>query len=256
MTTNTPDDYAYNARELGKAAPQPGETDHDKLPRIKAWGPKGESRTLVVDASQYARVIEALTTDPGITYRVQPHDITTLTWPMWDACGIECPAMIGADCYGRIKRRNADGFVMACPGWSAKFSNAATEVVYGWSMHWQPETCGDVDQPIGCNHLFRAAGEDDDTDGPMGAGVILSTDSQGFVSLVRYGTLTELDGIWSMLQDEEAKYDRANCEDCAEGEPCDDHDDDDVPEYERHEPHRFDDGSIVPEGAPGADHND
>lgn len=224
MTTNTPDDYDYNARQLAKAAPRPG--SDDQRIRLKAWGPDGGSHTLDIDLSQYARVVEALTTDPGITYRVQPHDITTLTWPMWEACGIECPAMIGADCYSKIKRRDADGFVAACPGWSAKFPNAAAQVVHGWSMSSdQDDTCGDVDQPIGWNAIFRAAGEDDDTDGPMGAGLILTTGSQGDVTLARYTTVLELDTEWAALQKMEAEYDRANCEDCTDDERCYAHDD-------------------------------
>ena len=214
MTTNTPDDYDYNARELAKARPYPEHPEY--VIALQVRGPKGASRWLSIDNAQYWRVAQALTTDPGITYRVQAHDINTLTWPMWDACGIECPAMIGADCPGKGSVR--------CPGHSSKWSNAATEVVYGWSLHWQPETCGDVDQPIGFNAIFRTPEDESHDDNPMAAGVILSTDSQGNVTLSRYETPTELDGIWSMLQDEEAKYFRANCENCAEfGVPCDDH---------------------------------
>jgi len=216
MTTSAPDDYAYNARELAKA--RPSSVDH--LPGLKARGPEGESRWLEIDASQYARVVEALTTDAPLTYRVQAHDIRTLTAPMWEACGIECPAMIGATCPGTV-----DGVITRCPGKSSKFPHAAAEVVYGWSLDSQPETCGDTDQPIGYNALFRAE-DGDDPDGPMGAGVILTTDSQGFVSLARYETATELDGIWEMLQSEEAKYDRANCVECADDGPCWNHHDD------------------------------
>lgn len=205
------DTIEYRTRELAKAAPR----DTFK-PNLAIIGPDGKTKHLPITPAEYFRVVEALTTEPPITYRVQPHDITTLTWPMWDACGIECPKMIGAPCSGG----------MNCPGWSSKWSNAATEVVYGWSLHWQPETCGDVDQPIGSNAIFRTPEDESHDDNPMAAGLILSTGSQGDVTLTRYETPTELDGIWSMLQDEEAKYDRANCVNCAElNVPCDDHDD-------------------------------
>lgn len=216
MTDN--DTFEYNARELAKARPY---SEYPGSPhRLKAEGPGGASEWLYITAAQYARVVDALTTDPGITYRVQAHDITTLTWPMWEACGIECPKMIGADCPRGISTGED------CPGWSAKFPSAAAEVVHAWSLDSDPETVGDVDQPIGWNALFRTTGEDDDTDTPTGAGVILHTDSQGFVSLVRYGTATELDGIWSMLQDEEAEFERANCPQCIEGQDCDERDED------------------------------
>lgn len=226
MTDN--DTIEYRTRQLEAARPR---LEDDYKPSLKVTSPGGESKWLRITPAEYFRVVEALTTEPGITYRVQAHDITTLTWPMWDACGIECPAMIGADCPGSADGHYMDGPADAahhakrCPGKSSKFPNAAAEVVWGWSLHDQPEVVGDSEQPIGWNAIFRPTA-DDDTDGPMGAGLILSTDSQGFVSLARYETVTELDGIWSMLQDEEAKYLRANCEECTEDERCYAHDDD------------------------------
>lgn len=210
------DTIEYRTRELAKARPLLELPDVQA--QFKANGPQGDSEWLNVTPAEYSRVVEALTTDPGITYRVQPHDINTLTWPMWEACGIECPKMIGAPC--QHPNGNCSRF--------GKFPNAATEVVYGWTMEsFQSDTCGDVDQLIGCNHLFRAAGEDDDTDGPMGAGLILHTDSQGFVTLTRYATVLGLESDWQQLQEKEAEYERANCENCAElNVPCDDHSED------------------------------
>lgn len=211
------DTIDYRARELAKAAPR--DTFH---PNLVIIGPDGPTGRLPITPAEYFRVVEALTTEPGITYRVQAHDITTLTWPMWEACGIECPAMIGAECPA-IKAH----LRQTCPGKSSKWDNAATEVVYGWTMEsFQSDTCGDVDQLIGCNHLFRNP-DSGEHDGPMGAGLIIHTDSQGFVTLTRYATVLELESDWQQLQEKEAEYDRANCENCAEyGVPCDDHSED------------------------------
>ncbi len=213
------DTIDYRTRELAKAAPR--DTFH---PNLVVIGPDGRTKHLPITPAEYFRVIEALTTDPGIAYRVQAHDITTLTEAMWDACGIECPAMIGAPCPGG----------MGCPGWSPKWDNAATEVVYGWTMEsFQSETCGDVDQPIGCNHLFRTPEDERHDDNPMGAGLILNADSQGFVALGRYENVTELDENWAQLQEEEAKFERANCPACAESNtPCDEHGDEDEAQCE------------------------
>lgn len=209
MTDN--DTIDYRTRELAKAAPR----DTFK-PNLVAIGPDGQTKRLPITPVEYARLVEMLTTEAPITYRVQPHDITTLTWPMWEACGIECPKMIGAACPADDAH-----FRKTCPGWSAKWDNAAAEVVYDWSLHWQPETCGDVDQPIGYNAIFRA--DPGEQDGPMGVGLILTTGSRGDVALARYTTALELDMEWGALQKMEAEYFRANCEDCAEGEPCADH---------------------------------
>lgn len=220
------DTYDYRVRELKAARPRP---EDDYNPSIKVRGSGGESKWLRITPAEYHRVVAALTTEPGITYRVQPHNIRTLTWPMWEACGIECPAMIGADCPGNYDGRDPSRELTTCPGWSGKFPHAAAEVVHGWSLDSQPETCGDTEQPIGFNAIFRAE-DGDDPDAPMGAGVILTTDSQGSVSLVRYETATELDGIWGMLQDKEAEYDRANCEECTDDGPCWNHGDGDESE--------------------------
>lgn len=230
MTTNTPDDYAYNARELAKAAPGPG--DRDKVNRIKVTGPEWDSHWLRITPAQYWRVVEALTTDPGITYAVRPHDITTLTAPMWEACGIECPVMIGAECPGDTDGHYMDGPADAalhakrCPGKSSKFPHAAAEVVYGWALHWQPETCGDVDQPIGSNSIFRTPADEHNATNPMGVGVILNTDCAGNVYLTRYTDADLLEREWATLQSLEADYFRANCEDCTPEELCYAHDDD------------------------------
>jgi hypothetical protein len=156
-----------------------------------------------------------------ISYDIKIHDITELTWPMWEACGIECPAMIGADC----PRKDGDG--LSCPGWSSAFPNAAAEVVHSWTMDsGQSDTCGETESPIGWNALFR--NPDKDTHGgPMGAGLILSVSTQGFHHLTRYEATEELEADWSALQDKEAEYDRANCLACPEGQDCVDHDDED-----------------------------
>lgn len=171
------------------------------------------------------RLNNALTTAPDVTpeisYAVQLHDIHTLTAPMWDACGIECPKMIGASCPA-----DEPHFRGTCPGWSAKYPSAAAEVVDGWSLDAQPEVVGDTEQPIGWNARFDI-GAGDDINGPMGAGLILHTNDRGAVTLTRFETVSGLDGVWSALQEEEAKYDRANCVECTDDGPCWNHDDDD-----------------------------
>lgn len=175
-----------------------------------------------------------MTTDPGITYAVQPHGITSLTAPMWEACGIECPAMIGAECPGQFdSRQYMDGPADAahhakrCPGKSSKFPHAAAEVVYGWSLSsFQDDTCGEAESSIGWNALFRTPEDERHDDNPMGAGVILNTDSQGAVTLARYYDAALMEAEWAALQQREADYERANCEDCTPDIPCADHADD------------------------------
>lgn len=212
MTTS--DERDYLAVQLRRVLPS---VQGGAKPSLRLRSGTGEDSTnwLLITPEQYFRVVDALTTEPGITYRAQPHDITELTWPMWDACGIDCPAMIGADCPGKDGGR--------CPGRSSEFPHAAAEVVHGWTLgSGQSDTCGEADSPIGWNALFR--NPDAGThDGPMGAGVILSTDSQGFVYLTCYESADSLESEWADLQQREADYDRANCEECADGEPCYDH---------------------------------
>ncbi len=221
------DTLKFRTLELHEARSLPGEPD--RVHQLKVTGPFGDSKWLRISPAEYARVVEALTTEPGITYAVQPHAITTLTAPMWEACGIECPAMIGAPCPGNTDGHYMDGPADAahhakrCPGKSSKFPHAAAEVVYGWSLHWQPETCGDVDQPIGCNSIFRTPEDEHHDDNPMGAGVILNTDSQGAVTLARYYDVALMEAEWAALQQREADYFRANCEDCTPDAPCTDH---------------------------------
>lgn len=156
-----------------------------------------------------------------ITYAVEPHDITTLTWPMWEACGIECPKMIGADC-------PRDGYpAKHCPGYSVKFPSAAAEVLYGWTMDSShDEECGNAIEGPAWHALFRTRPADPH-DGPMGAGAIFTVDSQGFTAATLYETISELDADWSALRKKEAEFDRANCENCTElNVPCDDHSED------------------------------
>lgn len=127
----------------------------------------------------------------SITYNIEHHEISALTAPMWDACGIECPAMIGATCpANRLP-------VAVCPGWSGKFPNAAAEVVYGWTLEsFQDEVCGGGDDTwFG---LFTAD-ETDPVDGPMGAGVILVVLTSGAVHLTRFDTAEELTRDWAKI---------------------------------------------------------
>lgn len=126
-----------------------------------------------------------------ITYNIEPHDITDLTWPMWEACSIECPAMIGAECPKKNDER--------CPGWSAKFTDAAAEVVHGWTLEsFQDEECGDASERDAWFALFK--NPDPGTfDGPMGAGVILCVTSQGFVQATRFKDTEELTRDWAKL---------------------------------------------------------
>lgn len=134
----------------------------------------------------------------SITYPVELHEITNLTWPMWEACSIECPAMIGAECPGRLDRRNSTGGLMRCPGWSAKFPNAAAEVVHSWTLDsGQDEECGEQDRD-GWFALFKNP-DDSTIDGPMGAGVILCAISNGAVQVTRFDTEEELSRDWAKI---------------------------------------------------------
>lgn len=59
------DTIEYRIRELGKAAPR--DTFNPNLVMI---GPDGKSKHLPITPAEYARVVEALTTEPGSTYRL------------------------------------------------------------------------------------------------------------------------------------------------------------------------------------------
>jgi hypothetical protein len=125
-----------------------------------------------------------------ITYAIEHHDITSLTAPMWDACGIECPAMIGAECPGGMK----------CHAWSSKFPNAATEVVYGWSLSsFQDEETGSTDSGPGWFALFRTPDDELTPNNAMGAGVILCTVSSGAVSLTRFDSVDAMNQEWAKI---------------------------------------------------------
>jgi hypothetical protein len=129
-----------------------------------------------------------------ISYAIELHEITDLTWPMWEACSIECPAMIGADC----PRKEGD----RCPGRSEKYTDAASEVVHSWTLgSGQSDECGNSTEGDGWFALFR--NPDAGTfDGPMGAGVILHENSRGFIQATRFTTEYELDLDWTEIQSE------------------------------------------------------
>lgn len=140
-----------------------------------------------------------------ISYVIEPHDINTLTAPMWDACGIECPAMIGADCPGK----ELDG--TRCPGWSAKFSNAAAEVVHGWTLEsFQDDQAGNSVEGDGWFALFRTPNDERHDDNPMGAGVILCELSNGAVQVTRFGSDEELTRDWAKITAEYEYDDEEN----------------------------------------------
>lgn len=148
-----------------------------------------------------------------ISYGIELHDITSLTEPMWEACGIECPAMIGADCPGG----------MDCPGWSAQFASAAAEVVRSWTRgSGQSDDCGDAVDGDAWYALFR--NPDAGTyGGPMGAGVILCVTSHGFVGATRFGTAEALEEDWRELRDEASRWVRDTCPDCTDEAACPEH---------------------------------
>lgn len=148
-----------------------------------------------------------------IGYDIELHDIENLTWPMWEACSVECPAMIGGTCPADTNKR--------CPGWSAKYTNAAAEVVHAWTMDsQQSEECGDTVDGDAWFALFR--NPDEGTfDGPMGAGVILCVTSQGFVKATRFATKEELDKDWDTLVTENNGSECPNdSPTCTPEDPC------------------------------------
>lgn len=196
------DDYAYNARELAKAAPK---RDMYESCALKMRGPVGESRWINISDEQYHRVVHAVTTPPGITYAVQPSEITRLTAPMWEACSLTCPAMIGAYCPKFAHKHN--GSLIRCPAWSAKFVDAASEVVYGWMLEaMQDDEAGNASERDAWFGLFN---NDDPTtfDGPMGAGVILCVTSGGLVQATRFNDTEELTRDWAKITAEYADDD-------------------------------------------------
>lgn len=140
--------------------------------------------------------------DMPITYGIETYEIAELTAPMWDACGIECPAMIGGMC-PRNTRDSKTQKWLVCPGQSSKFKNAAAEVVFGWSLEsFQDEECGDAEYGGGWFGLFRTPKDAKSSNHPMGAGVILCVLSSGATQLTRFDTEEELTRDWAKIVSE------------------------------------------------------
>ncbi len=147
-----------------------------------------------------------------INYDIDVHDIDDLTEPMWQACGLECPVMIGGKCR-RDERDSRTNMFRTCPGWSTKFTNAAAEVVHAWSQSsGQSDDCGNAVEGDAWFALFR--NPDRGTfDGPMGAGVILTVASGGEVTADRFESADELEKDWALLLEEhEPDTDTDGCE--------------------------------------------
>lgn len=155
-----------------------------------------------------------------ISYGIELHDIENLTWPMWEACSVECVAMIGGTCPRERQDPNTKRYG-TCPGRSEKYTNAAAEVVHSWTLDsGQSEECGNAVDGDAWFALFR--NPDEGTfDGPMGAGVILCVTSQGFVQTTRFDTKEELDKDWDTLV---AEHDGSECPNdsptCTPEDPC------------------------------------
>ena len=154
-----------------------------------------------------------------INYDIDPSDITSLTEPMFTACGIECPAMIGAPCPGNTSGRYMDGpadarhYASRCPGHSSKFPSAAAEVVYGWTLsNFQDEDCGGENGETWFA-LFRTPDDERHDNNPMGAGVILCALSSGAVQVTRFDSAEELSRDWAKIVAEYEDDDPQVCED-------------------------------------------
>lgn len=161
------------------------------------------------------------------SYNVELHDIHTLTAPMFDACGMECPKMIGAACPADSGNQYMDGpadakhYSKRCPGWSAKFADAASEVIHGWTLDSrQDEEAGNACERDAWFALFK---NDDVTalGGPMGAGVILCVTSSGYVQATRFKDTEELTRDWAKIT---AEYEDDACEECGNTIPATDAD--------------------------------
>ena len=120
-----------------------------------------------------------------ITVTITLDDFDHLTAPMWDACGLECPVMIGGTC------RKDDYRFCTLP----KFDTAAAEVLYSWDAS---EQCGNSTDGPAWYGLFRNP-DVEEHDGPMGAGAIVTEYSGGSVYAVRYASAAELDKVWQEL---------------------------------------------------------
>lgn len=106
--------------------------------------------------------------------------------------------MIGGTC-GKDTRHSTG---KPCSGWSAKYNNAASEVIYSWTMDsGQSDECGTTEYGGSWFALFR--NPDASThDGPVGVGVILCVTSSGAVAATRFTTEMELEEDWAKLQAE------------------------------------------------------
>lgn len=101
----------------------------------------------------------------------------------------------------------------------AKFDTIGTEKVYSWTLDSQhDEECGNATDWHWWAARFGVGGTEDMPGGPMGGGVIVQTDSQGFVTGQRFGTRSACMETWALMVKE---YDDARHDECDDGTDCD-----------------------------------
>lgn len=155
-----------------------------------------------------------------ISYDIDTYEILDLTEPMFEACGIECPKMIGGTCLADVNARDTTGKLITCPGWSSKFPNAATEVVHNWTLsNDQDEQAGDSVTGSAWYALFRTPKDERRESNPMQAGVILVEVSTGRTDVTRYATEAELNAAWAKIRAETWECPNEN-EVCSQEAPC------------------------------------
>ncbi len=104
-----------------------------------------------------------------------------LTSAHWDACNLACPALSGQPC-------PRDTF-HTCPEYSSKFSSAAAELLWSWSLDSsQDEDCGDAQLGNGWHALFRSER------------AVLHTGNSGFVSAWRIEDGADVDAYWAEIE--------------------------------------------------------
>jgi hypothetical protein len=106
-------------------------------------------------------------------------------------------------------------------GSGSKFATVAAEKVWLWTLDsQQDDECGNAIDWHSWSARFDPEGKEDMPGGPMGGGVILTTDSRGFVNAERYGTRSGCAETWASLVREWEEFRHSGCEDGADCGGC------------------------------------
>jgi hypothetical protein len=137
------------------------------------------------------------------------HITATLTARHWSACGLSCPVLTWGGTCRKDKYEECDGSF-------GKFSSAAAEVLYEWSLDGQPESCGDAQYGNGWHAFFpedrailHAANS-----GAVSAWPVPDNEWDAHRAEIEAGAVTEDDASMCECTDEQACPEHCDCGEC------------------------------------------